>query len=85
MHGRKKHQNIKRLYFSLDASTNLLRASVAQEISSFITKRDLGLPLRSRWPLCSSKCITKRTLSINYRRFGTTYRSHLQGWINPNS
>jgi hypothetical protein len=43
------------------------------------SKRDLRLPPRRKWD------ITQRWVVVMYRRFGTTYRSHLQGSRSPSS
>ena len=50
-------------------------ASVARAISTTIVQDHTKHPLRSAllW------IITQRVVAIPYRRFGTTYRSHLEG------
>jgi len=41
--------------------------------------RDFRLPPLSRWSLRSSGLCTQQVVVIPYRRFGTTYRSDIQG------
>jgi len=41
--------------------------------------RDFRLPPLSRWSLRSSGLCTQQVPVIPYRRFGTTYRSDIQG------
>ena len=43
--------------------------------------RDFSLPQRCTCDLHSSEMLTRRRSVADYRRFGTAYRSHLQGLI----
>ena len=70
-------------FISLPVHFSLHLVLGARNIVIELKIRDFRLPPRSIWILALFWFITQRIVTIAYRRFGTTYRSHSQGLRTP--